>query len=342
MLQYIRMNIAPSFQGISFQDIIFRLQTFWHKQGCAILQPYDLEVGAGTFHPATVLRCLTDNEWNVAYIQPSRRPVDSRFGDHPNRMQHYYQFQVILKPSPDNIQNLYLESLNEIGIDYKKHDIRFVEDDWESPTIGASGLGWEIWLNGMEVSQFTYMQQIGGIEISPVPGEITYGLERLAMYVQDVSDYKDLRWNDSNNSKCYTEKSSSVARKMSGELAEPTLVGEHKQIPKSDNANGEVSKVYTYKDMDLDAEKQFSAYNLYYADTDMLLRHFSDYETQCSYLVNKDLPIPAYDFCAKASHIFNLLNARGVISVTERANYVSRVRNMAKACCTKMLLQKDG
>lgn len=279
---------------LSFQEIILKLQNFWHEQGCAILQPYDLEMGAGTFHPATVLRALGPKPWNVAYVQPSRRPTDGRYGEHPNRMQHYYQFQVILKPSPDNIQQLYLDSLKMLGIDYNKHDIRFVEDDWESPTIGAAGLGWEVWCNGMEVSQFTYMQQVGGIECRPVAGEITYGLERLAMYIQEIDDYKKLDWN--------------------GQQGEKAL---------------------TYADIDLEAEKQFCEYNFHHADTEILFRQFNEAEKQCQYLIEKNLPIPAYEFCIKASHMFNLLNARGVISVTERASYVGRVRHLAKLCCTK-------
>lgn len=281
---------------LSFQQIIMNLQQYWIDQGCAIIQPYDLEVGAGTFHPATVLRALSKPNWNVAYVQPSRRPGDSRYGRHPNRLQHYYQFQVILKPSPDNIQELYLKSLEHLGIYATDHDIRFVEDDWESPTLGASGLGWEVWLNGMEVTQFTYMQQIGGIQCRPVAGEITYGLERLALYIQEVSDVKDLDW------------------------------------------NGEVgSKALTYKDIYLEAEEQFSAYNLEFADTDLLLRQFEDHEKQCQQLINVDLPIPAYDFCIKASHVFNLLNSRGVISTTDRASYIGRVRNLAKICCHKLM-----
>lgn len=282
--------------SLSFQEIILKLQDFWSKQGCAILQPYDCEMGAGTFHPATVLRCLGSKPWNVAFVQPSRRPTDGRYGDHPNRLQHYYQFQVILKPSPENIQQLYLDSIKMLGIDYTKHDIRFVEDDWESPTLGASGLGWEVWLNGMEVTQFTYMQQIGGIECNPVAGEITYGLERLAMYIQGVNDYKELKWNN----------------------------------PSNGNA-------LTYADIDLESEKQFSDYNFNYADTEILFRQFKEAEIQCEFLVQKNLPIPAYDFSIKASHLFNLLNARNVISSTERAAYIARIRNLAKICCLKWI-----
>jgi glycyl-tRNA synthetase alpha chain len=285
---------------LSFQELILELQRYWQDYGCAILQPYDIEVGAGTFHPATVLRSLGDKPWNVAYVQPSRRPTDSRYAEHPNRMQHYYQFQVILKPSPDNMQELYLRSLEHLGIDIKKHDIRFVEDDWESPTLGASGLGWEVWCNGMEVSQFTYMQQIGGIDCRPVAGEITYGLERLALYIQGVDDVKNLDWN--------------------GQVGEKAL---------------------TYGEVDFTAEKQFSKFNLEIADTEILLRHFEDAETQCIALIHEDLPMPAYDYCIKASHLFNLLCARGVVSVTERAAYISRVRNLAKLSCEKWIEKRN-
>lgn len=281
---------------LSFQQIIMELQNFWISKGCAILQPYDMEMGAGTFHPATVLRCLGPKPWNVAFVQPSRRPTDSRYGVHPNRMQHYYQFQVILKPSPSDIQELYLESLAILGIDAKYHDIRFVEDDWESPTLGASGLGWEVWCNGMEVSQFTYMQQIAGIECRPVAGEITYGVERLALYIQGVDAVSDLKWN---------------------------------------NDNGD--KALSYGDVDFEAERQFSKFNLEIADVNILMNHFIDSEKQCINLIEHDLPFPAYDFCIKASHLFNILNARGAISVTERAAYIARVRNLAKICCTKWM-----
>ncbi|WP_253308476.1 glycine--tRNA ligase subunit alpha [Rickettsia endosymbiont of Orchestes rusci] len=281
---------------LSFQQIILTLQNYWQDYGCAILQPYDAHVGAGTFHPATVLRSLGPKPWFVAYVQPSRRPGDSRYAMHPNRMQHYYQFQVILKPSPDNIQELYLKSLEQLGIDLSKHDIRFVEDDWESPTIGASGLGWEVWCNGMEVSQFTYMQQVGGIECRPVAGEITYGLERLALYIQGIDEVKNLDWN--------------------GQTGEKAL---------------------KYGEVDFEAEKQFSKFNLELADSEMLLRHFADCEEQCVALIKENLPLPAYDYCMQASHLFNLLNARGVISVTERASYILRVRNLAKLCCSKWL-----
>jgi glycyl-tRNA synthetase alpha chain len=268
--------------------MILNLHQFWAKQGCVILQPYDMEVGAGTFHPATTLRALGSKEWNAAYVQPSRRPKDGRYGENPNRLQHYYQYQVILKPSPSNIQELYLESLKMLGIDPLKHDIRFVEDDWESPTLGAWGLGWEVWCDGMEVTQFTYFQQVGGLECKPVSGEITYGLERLAMYIQGVENVYDLDFNGAG---------------------------------------------VTYGDVFLQNEREFSAYNLEYANTKQLLRQFEDAEVECKALLEKELPLPAYDQCIKASHRFNLLDARGVISVTERAVYIARVRALAKGCC---------
>jgi glycyl-tRNA synthetase alpha chain len=276
----------------SFQDIILTLQHFWAEQGCAVLQPYDLEVGAGTFHPATTLRALGPEHWRAAYVQPSRRPSDGRYGDNTNRLGHYYQFQVILKPSPDNIQQLYLDSLVALGIDPLKHDIRFVEDDWESPTLGAWGLGWEVWCDGMEVAQFTYFQQVGGIECKPVSGELTYGLERLAMYIQGVENVYDLQWNDPNS-------------------ATPL----------------------TYRDVFHRNEVEQSAYGLEHANTEMLLQHFKDAEAECAQLLEKNLPLPAYDYCIKASHLFNLLDARGVIGVTERAAYIARVRALAKGCC---------
>jgi len=270
-----------------FQDLIFTLQKYWADNGCVILQPYDMEVGAGTFHPATTLRCLGEEHWKVAYVQPSRRPKDGRYGENPNRLQHYYQFQVILKPSPDNIQQLYLDSLSAIGIDAKKHDIRFVEDDWESPTLGAWGLGWEVWCDGMEVTQFTYFQQVGGIECKPVSGELTYGLERLAMYIQGKESVYDLDWNEN----------------------------------------------VKYADVFLENEKQQSAYNIEHADTDILFRQFVDSQSQCKNLISKGLALPAYDQCIKASHIFNLLDSRGVIGVTERAAYIAKVRELSKGCC---------
>ena len=274
--------------ALSFQQLILQLHQFWAAQGCVILQPYDMEVGAGTFHPATALRALGPKPWKAAYVQPSRRPKDGRYGENPNRLQHYYQYQVILKPSPDNIQELYLESLKMLGIDPLKHDIRFVEDDWESPTLGAWGLGWEVWCDGMEVTQFTYFQQVGGIECKPASGEITYGLERLAMYIQGKENVYDLDFN---------------------------------------------GQGVSYGDVFLENEKQFSAYNLEFADTAQLLRQFEDAEKECMSLIEKKLPLPAYDQCIKASHRFNLLDARGVISVTERAAYIGRVRALAKACC---------
>lgn len=276
----------------SFQTLILNLQSFWASKGCVLLQPHDGEVGAGTFHPATTLRALGDENWNVAYVQPCRRPTDGRYGKNPNRMQHYYQFQVIMKPSPADPQALYLESLRHLGIDPDLHDIRFVEDDWESPTLGAWGLGWEVWLDGMEVTQFTYFQQVGGFECSPVPVELTYGLERLAMYIQGVENVFDLRWNDDGVS---------------------------------------------YGDVFLQNEEEFSAYNFEYADTEALFRHFADAEKECAALLDKALALPAYDHCIKASHAFNLLDARGVISVTERAAYIGRVRALSKGCCEAYL-----
>jgi len=273
--------------ALTFQDIILKLQYFWAQHNCIILQPYDMEVGAGTFHPATTLRALGEKPWNCAYVQPSRRPKDGRYGENPNRLQHYYQFQVILKPSPDNLQELYLDSLRELGIDPMLHDIRFVEDDWESPTLGAWGLGWEVWCDGMEVTQFTYFQQVGGIECAPVAGELTYGLERLAMYIQGVENVYELKFNEN----------------------------------------------VTYGEVFLENEREFSAYNLEYADTAQLLRQFEDAEQECQALLKHKLPLPAYDQCIKASHRFNLLDARGVIGVTERASYIARVRTLAKGCC---------
>ena len=277
---------------LSFQDLILRLQVYWAAQGCVLLQPYDMEMGAGTFHPATILRALGPEPWKAAYVQPSRRPTDGRYGKNPNRLQHYYQFQVILKPSPDDIQDLYLNSLADLGIDALNHDIRFVEDDWESPTLGAWGLGWEVWCDGMEVSQFTYFQQVGGIDCNPVSGEITYGLERLAMYVQGVENVYDLDWN---------------------------------------------GQGVTYGEVYLRNEVEFSAYNFEHADTGKLLVHFADAEAECGALLERKLALPAYDQCMKASHMFNLLDARGVISVNERAAYIARVRALAKGCCAAWL-----
>jgi glycyl-tRNA synthetase alpha chain len=297
----------------SFQDLILTLQQFWSAQGCVVLQPYDMEVGAGTFHPATTLRALGPNPWNACYVQPSRRPKDGRYGENPNRMQHYYQFQVIMKPSPPDILDLYLKSLDAIGIDTAKNDIRFVEDDWESPTLGAWGLGWEVWCNGMEVTQFTYFQQVGGIDCRPVSGEITYGLERLAMYVQGVDRVWDLNFNGRTD-----------ARKL------------------------------TYNDVFQQAEQEYSRYNFEHANTDMLLGAFKNAEAECQALLAAGAPVPnandrhhkmalpAYDQCIKASHIFNLLDARGVISVTERQSYILRVRELAKACCAAWLQTTGG
>jgi glycyl-tRNA synthetase alpha chain len=282
--------------ALSFQSLILDLQNFWAKQGCVILQPYDVEVGAGTFHPATALRALGPEPWRAAYVQPSRRPTDGRYGENPNRLQQYYQLQVILKPAPADSQDLYLASLAAIGIDFRLHDVRFVEDDWESPTLGAWGLGWEVWLDGMEVSQFTYFQQVGGIECDPVSTELTYGLERLAMYVQGVESVFDLDYNGSPGA-------------------------------------GRV----TYGQIFRRAEREFSAYNFELADTARLVAHFTDAEEECRRLVDHRLALPAYDQCLKASHLFNLLDARGAVSVTERAAYILRVRALAKACCETWL-----
>jgi glycyl-tRNA synthetase alpha chain len=292
----------------SFQDLIFALQRFWAEQGCVILQPYDMEVGAGTFHPATTLRALGPRPWNAAYVQPSRRPKDGRYGENPNRLQHYYQLQVIMKPAPENMQELYLESLRRIGLSPENHDIRFVEDDWESPTLGAWGLGWEVWCDGMEVTQFTYFQQVGGFDCEVVSAEITYGLERLAMYVQGVDRVFDLSFNGRED-----------ARKLS------------------------------YGDVFLQAEQEYSRFNFEHADTALLLQHFKDAETECQALLAKgakdahhEMALPAYDQCIKASHVFNLLDARGVISVTERQSYILRVRELAKACCAAWLNTAGG
>ena len=272
---------------LSFQDVIMNLQKFWGKYGCVLLQPYDLEVGAGTFHPATTLRSLGPKPWKAAYVQPSRRPTDGRYGENPNRLQHYYQFQVIIKPSPDNIKQTYLKSLAAIGVDVQNHDIRFIEDDWESPTLGAAGLGWEVWCDGMEITQFTYFQQMTGLECKPVPVELTYGLERLCMFIQGKDNVFDLDWNNEG---------------------------------------------VKYKEVFLQAEKEFSAYNFEFANTENLLKNFEIAEKECGALLEKKLALPAYDQCLKASHIFNLLDARGVVSVTERAAYIGRVRALAKGC----------
>ncbi|MGB3536742.1 MAG: glycine--tRNA ligase subunit alpha [Mesorhizobium sp.] len=297
----------------SFQGLILTLHNYWADYGCVVLQPYDMEVGAGTFHPATTLRALGPKAWNAAYVQPSRRPKDGRYGENPNRLQHYYQYQVILKPNPPNLQGLYLGSLEAIGVDPLLHDIRFVEDDWESPTLGAWGLGWECWCDGMEVSQFTYFQQVCGIECAPVAGELTYGLERLAMYVQGVDNVYDLNFN-----------------------------------------GREGAEKVTYGDVFLQAEQEYSRHNFEFANTATLLRHFEDAEAECKALLEAGAPapgdnmamhrmvFPAYDQCIKASHVFNLLDARGVISVTERQSYIFRVRNLAKACGEAFLLTDAG
>jgi len=284
-------------QNDSFQDLILNLHAYWSARGCVILQPYDMEVGAGTFHPATTLRALGPIPWKAAYVQPSRRPTDGRYGENPNRLQHYYQYQVILKPSPLDSQELYLGSLRALGIDPLEHDIRFVEDDWESPTLGAWGLGWEVWCDGMEVSQFTYFQQVGGIDCDPVSVELTYGLERLAMYVQGVENVYDLAFNN----------------------------------------NG-----VRYGEVFLQSEQEFSAYNFERADVDMLRRHFEDAETECQAVLEAGLALPAYDQCLKASHIFNLLDARGVISVTERQAYILRIRALARGAAEKWIESQQG
>ncbi len=292
----------------SFQDLILTLQSYWAAYGCIILQPYDMEMGAGTFHPATTLRSLGPNPWKAAYVQPTRRPTDGRFGENPNRLQHYYQFQVILKPSPLDLQDLYLRSLQAIGIDFALHDVRFVEDDWESPTLGAWGLGWECWCDGMEVSQFTYFQQVAGQECGPVSGELTYGLERLAMYVQGVDNVYDLNFNGG--------------------------IGADK---------------VTYGEIFLQAEQEYSRHNFEFADVELLFQRFKDSETECMALLaaggedrGSSMVLPAYDYCIKASHAFNLLDARGVISVTERQSYILRVRELAKACGAAWLATEAG
>ena len=272
-------------EPISFQNLIFNLQKFWGKYGCIILQPYDIEVGAGTFHPATTLRSLGPKPWKAAYVQPSRRPADGRYGKNPNRLQHYYQYQVIIKPSPENIKQVYLKSLSAIGIEAKYHDIRFVEDDWESPTLGAAGLGWEVWCDGMEITQFTYFQKMTGIECKPISVELTYGLERICMFVQGKKNVFDIDWNDDG---------------------------------------------VKYKDVYLQSEKEFSAYNFDHANTDSLLKNFEIAEKECKALLEKKLSLPACDQCLKASHIFNLLDSRGVIAVAERTGYINRIRDLAK------------
>ncbi|MEO1722902.1 MAG: glycine--tRNA ligase subunit alpha [Pseudomonadota bacterium] len=296
----------------SFQEILLRLSQFWAAKGCAIMQPYDMEVGAGTFHPATTLRALGPRAWAAAYVQPSRRPTDGRYGDNPNRLQHYYQYQVIIKPSPPDLQELYLGSLEAIGIDMKLHDIRFVEDDWESPTLGAWGLGWEVWCDGMEVSQFTYFQQVGGYDCRPVSGELTYGLERLAMYVLGIDHVMDMPFNDADA-----------------------------PIP------------LKYGDVFRQTEREYSRWNFDVADTETLFQHFRDAEAECRRILEQPetdpktgrsilMPHPAYDQCIKASHLFNLLDARGVISPTERQAYIARVRALAKACADAFVQTEAG
>jgi glycyl-tRNA synthetase alpha chain len=280
---------------VTFQELIFALEQYWHTQGCVIQQPYDMEVGAGTFHPATCLRALGPEPWNVAYVQPSRRPTDGRYGENPNRLQHYYQYQVIMKPSPTNIQELYLNSLKSFGIDPLEHDIRFVEDDWESPTLGAWGLGWEVWLDGMEISQFTYFQQVGGFDCNPVCAELTYGTERIAMYIQGINNVYDLQWTD---------------------------------------------KV-KYGDVHHKGEVEFSTYNFEVADIPMLRKLFDMYEEEALRIAQKNLALPAYDYCLKCSHTFNLLNARGAISVAERTSYIGRVRNLARLSAELYMKQRE-
>ena len=288
---------AGAAQTLSFQDLILKLERFWADQGCIILQPYDMEMGAATFHPATALRSLGPKPWRAAYVQPSRRPKDGRYGENPNRLQHYYQYQVIIKPSPPDLQDLYLGSLTAIGIDPELHDIRFVEDDWESPTLGAWGLGWEVWCDGMEVTQFTYFQQVGGFECKPVTGELTYGLERLAMYIQGVDNVFDLKFNDAG---------------------------------------------VTYGDVFLENEREASEYNFEVANTDRLFAAFREAVDECELCIGHKLPIPAYEQAIKASHVFNTLQARGVISVAERQAYIGRVRDLAKAACAAWLERAGG
>jgi len=281
---------------MNFQEVILSLQKFWARKGCVLVQPYDIEVGAGTFHPATLLKVLGPEPWNVAYVQPSRRPTDGRYGENPNRLQHYYQFQVILKPSPIDVQKQYLQSLKALGIDSLEHDIRFVEDDWESPTLGASGLGWEVWLDGMEITQFTYFQMAGSIELHPVSVEITYGLERISMYLQGVDNVYDLQWNNN----------------------------------------------ITYGDVYHQQEIEQSTYNFELADVDMLLDLFNKYEAEGMRIIKEKLVIPAYEYCLKCSHTFNILDARGAISVTERTGYIARIRNLARACAEQYLAQREA
>jgi len=281
---------------MNFQDVILTLQKYWARRGCVLAQPYDMEVGAGTFHPATLLKALGPEPWNVAYVQPSRRPTDGRYGENPNRLQHYYQYQVILKPSPTDVQRQYLMSLKALGINPLEHDIRFVEDDWESPTLGASGLGWEVWLDGMEITQFTYFQLAGSIELHPIPVEITYGLERIAMYLQGVDSVYDLKWND----------------------------------------------VITYGDVHHQQEVEQSTYNFEKADISSLLDLFAKFEAESLRIIRESLVLPAYEYCLKCSHTFNLLDARGAISVTERTGYIARIRNLARACAEGYLKQREA
>jgi len=276
--------------------VILSLQKFWAKKGCILIQPYDMEVGAGTFHPATLLRTLGPEPWNVAYVQPSRRPTDGRYGENPNRLQHYYQFQVILKPSPGDVQQLYLQSLKTLGVNAGDHDIRFVEDDWESPTLGASGLGWEVWLDGMEITQFTYFQMAGSIDVHPVSVEITYGLERICMYLQGVDNVFDIQWNNS----------------------------------------------IRYRDVHHQQEVEQSTYNFEDADVAMLFNLFAMYEAESGRTIKKGLVLPAYEYCLKCSHVFNLLDARGAISVTERTGYIGRIRNLARACAEQYIKQREA
>lgn len=280
---------------MTFQKLLLELQNYWSKKNCILCQPYDIEKGAGTFHPATFLRCLGPEPWQVAYVEPSRRPTDGRYGDNPNRLQHYYQFQVIIKPSPDNIQDLYLDSLKYLGINPLEHDIRFVEDDWESPTLGAWGLGWEVWLDGMEITQFTYFQQAGGIDLDPISVEITYGTERIAMYIQEVENVYDIEW----------------------------------------------SKGISYGEIHHRDEVEFSKYNFEHSNFEMLIEQFNKFEKECEDSIKNELTLPAYDYCLKCSHAFNLLDARGVIGVSERANYIGRVRNLAKLCAESYLAQRE-
>ena len=281
---------------MNFQDVIFTLEHFWAQKGCVMVQPYDLQVGAGTFHHFTTLKSLGPEPWNVAYVQPSRRPTDGRYGDNPNRLQHYYQYQVILKPSPDDVQEQYLDSLKALGVDPLDHDIRFVEDDWESPTLGASGLGWEVWLDGMEVTQFTYFQMAGSIELKPISVELTYGLERICMYLQGVDNVYDLKWNDE----------------------------------------------VTYGQVHHQQEVEQSVYNFEVADVDMLLQTFQCYEAESQRTIEKGLILPAYEYCLKCSHTFNLLDARGAISVSERTGYIGRIRNLARACAQGYVNQREA